>query len=281
MATFANADETLEILMTDRGETVAIAVGDSETYEMDIEFQIELGSLGSGAWRTLILFNTEDADDTFDYVTTGVAENLRLWLSRDGGGSATVTLTDTSDLIKKTITDGRGNNLALFRQSGMTVPGTLTVDGATTLTGNTTLPAGVVRTSGSIVAHVASALTLTEPLHAGRIVVTNIAATTTITLPLATGTGNVYTIYTSVVSTPADHIYICAGSDVMNGTVGVSSDIAGVMESAQLTDTTLTMNGTGGGGLAGSVVIFTDVASAVWWVSGAVVSTGTETTIFS
>ncbi len=262
MADFTDVGNTLVINMSDRGETVAGAI--SGTYVQTILFQIEQGSPNSGSWMTIDTFNTVDGTEAFNYVTKTYGETLRFLLSADTSGTAAVTLTDTSDLVKKTITDGRGNLLAEFKQSGLKLYGGLQRTGA-----------------GYIVALTAATLTLSPALHAGRIVVTNRAATLTITLPPATGTGNVYTIYTALVSTPADHIYQAAGSDVFNGTVGVSTDIAGVMESAQLTDSTITLNGTTAGGLAGSVVHFVDVASAVWWVSGAVVSSGSESTIFS
>ena len=133
MATFANVGESLELLTADRGEDVLVTIAD--TYEMDIDLQRELGSFGSGAWQTVKRYDEEDATVSDTYVTKRVDENLRLFLARDGGGSATVTLTSSSDLIKKIFTDGVGNNLMTLRQSGATIDGTLTVDGATTLTG--------------------------------------------------------------------------------------------------------------------------------------------------
>ena len=260
MASFTADGNTLELLTNDRGESVVGAI--SGTYVMVIKFQIELGSLGSGAWQTLQTFNTTDGTEAFTYVTVGYSENLRLIVDEDTSGTATVTLTNTSDLVKRVVTDGRGNTLWSYRQSGVEQN------------------AGYLKTSGTIVTLSAATLTLAPELHAGRIVVTALAATLTITLPLATGTGNVYTIYTSITAT-GDHIYAAAGSDVLNGVVGVSTDIAGVMESAQVTDSTLTMNGTTSGGLAGSCIVFTDVATAVWMVGGSSVSSGSESTLFS
>lgn len=260
MASFTGVGDTLELFVPDRGETIAVAI--SGTYDMSIELQRELGSRGSGAWVPIRAWSTANATVAFDYVTVGYDENIRLIVMVDTSGTATVTLTDTSDLVKRTITDGRGNILAIFRQSGLELHG------------------GLQRTSGGIVTLAAATLTLTAALHAGKVVVTALADTLTITLPAATGSGNVYTIYTSITAT-GDHIYSAAGSDVLNGVVGVSTDIAGVMESAQVTDTGMLMNGTTKGGLAGSCVVFTDVAAAVWWVSGAVVSSGSEATVFT
>ena len=261
MATFDTVDDVLELQTADRGETVAIAI--SGTYVMVIELQKELGSVGSGAWQTIKLWNTTDATVAYDHITTEVDENLRLFLRTDTSGSATVTLTETSDLMKKLITDGRGNKLMEFRQSGVGFYG------------------GQRHVSGGIVTLAASTLSLTAALHAGRIVVTAQAATLTVTLPDATGSGDVYTLFTSILAT-GDHIYKVANSgDSFGGGVTIATDIAGVVEPAVAGDDTLTMNGTTTGGLLGSWVRFTDVTAALWMIEGNLTSSGAESTCFS
>ena len=140
MASFTTVNDTLELFVPDKGETIAVAI--SGTYDQTIDLQLELGSKGSGAWQTVKQFNTEDETEAFDYITKSIGENLRLLLRADGGGTATVTLTDTSDRLIKSFKDPIGNSLLDLRQSGGTFPGDLTIDGLSSLEGNV-LSAGV------------------------------------------------------------------------------------------------------------------------------------------
>ena len=140
MASFTTVNDVLELFVPDKGETIAVAI--SGTYDQTIDLQLELGSKGSGAWQTVKQFNTEDETEAFDYITKSIGENLRLLLRADGGGTATVTLTDTSDRLIKSFKDPIGNSLLDLRQSGGTFPGDLTIDGLSSLEGNV-LSAGV------------------------------------------------------------------------------------------------------------------------------------------
>ncbi len=112
--------------------------------------------------------------------------------------------------------------------------------------------------------------------HVGKAINLSAAAGMTATLPLATGSGEELDIHVVTTVTSNDYIITGAGSDVLNGAVTVATDIAGVTCPAAVTDTTLTMNGSTTGGLAGSHVTCRDVASGVWHVSGVLVSTGVE-----
>ena len=134
MASFTTVNDTLELFVTDKGETIAVAI--SGTYDQIIDLQLELGSKGSGAWRTVKQFNTENETEAFDYITKSIGENLRMLLRADGGGTAVVTLTDTSDKLIRSFKDPVGNSLLDLRQSGATIPGELTVDGLSSLEGN-------------------------------------------------------------------------------------------------------------------------------------------------
>ena len=140
MASFTTVNDVLELFVPAKGETIAVAI--SGTYDQTIDLQLELGSKGSGAWQTVKQFNTEDETEAFDYITKSIGENLRLLLRADGGGTATVTLTDTSDRLIKSFKDPIGNSLLDLRQSGGTFPGDLTIDGLSSLEGNV-LSAGV------------------------------------------------------------------------------------------------------------------------------------------
>lgn len=124
--------------------------------------------------------------------------------------------------------------------------------------------------------------TLDRKTHAGTTVVVNAAAGLTVTLPAAAGTGDEYTIFvgTTVTSNSAI-IQVANSSDIMQGVLGVASDIAGVTCPTTTTSDTITMNGTTTGGIKGSYVILRDVATNVWEVAGALVSSGTEASPFS
>ena len=120
MADFTTVADTLELFVPDKDETIAIAI--SGTYDQVIDFQLELGSRGSGAWQTIRTFDTEDNTEAEDYRTKSIGENLRLLLRTDAGGTAVVTLTDTSDKIVRVFKDAVGNTLLALRQSGAELP---------------------------------------------------------------------------------------------------------------------------------------------------------------
>lgn len=131
-----------------------------------------------------------------------------------------------------------------------------------------------------VVSFTAASLTLTEAGHAGQTVVSDLAATQAITLPAATGTGNTYKVYVKTTKT-GDLTITAAGSDVINGAVGMSTDAAGVTILAGAAVTTITLNGGTTGGVRGSFIELQDVASGIWSVRGMLVSTGAEATPFS
>src|SRR6266567_8818921 len=63
-----------------------------------------------------------------------------------------------------------------------------------------------------------STLTLTAALHAGKVINLDTAAGTTVTLPAATGTGNVYRFVVTVLATSNSHIVkVANASDAMQG----------------------------------------------------------------
>lgn len=118
--------------------------------------------------------------------------------------------------------------------------------------------------------------------QAGANVVLAAAAGLTVTLPAATGTGDVYTIIVGTTVTSNSYIVkVANASDVMMGTLDVSSDIAGVTCPTTSTSDTITMNGTTTGGILGSRIVLTDIAANKWGVTGGLVSSSTEATPFS
>lgn len=132
-----------------------------------------------------------------------------------------------------------------------------------------------------VVEFTGSTLSLTAAGYAGQTVVSNLAAAQTITLPAASGSGNIYRIFVKTTKTGNLVIQVASSSDIMQGAVGMTTDAAGVTIPTASTSDTLTMNGSTTGGLAGSQVVLQDVASGVWAVSGFLVSSGAEATPFS
>lgn len=124
----------------------------------------------------------------------------------------------------------------------------------------------------------ASTVTLTAAAHAGKLVTLNRAAGIAVTLPAATGTGNVYRLRVdTAVTSNTTTIKVASASDTMIGHVLSTLAAGGTTfgESAGGTDDTITMNGTTLGGLIGSYIELVDTASTVWDVRGLLAGSGT------
>ena len=128
---------------------------------------------------------------------------------------------------------------------------------------------------------VTAATTLNADAYAGRTVNLNSATGRIITLPAATGSGATFTIFVGTTVTSGSHVIRAAGADIIQGTLAVTTDAAGVVAPTAADSDTITMNGSTTGGLRGSLVELQDIASGVWSVRGGLVSTGTEATPFS
>lgn len=164
-----------------------------------------------------------------------------------------------------------------FNQSG-TIRTLATLTGTQTLTNKTltsptlttptinnpglTGPAPVAFSSGT-------SLALTQALHANRVVfVTDVAAA--YTLPLATGTGDKYTIVLGATITGASTIKVANASDTFVGVAILFTVTTGaaIGFAAAATDDTVDLLGTANttGGIIGAVYEFVDVASGKWAV---------------
>ena len=129
---------------------------------------------------------------------------------------------------------------------------------------------------------ITAATSLKRAVNAGTVTVLDSATGRIITLPASTGKGDVYTVYVKTTVSSGSHVVQVANStDVINGGVAISTDIAGVTMLASATSDTITMNGSTTGGLAGSWVRLTDVVAGFWYLEGFLVSTGAEATPFS
>lgn len=129
---------------------------------------------------------------------------------------------------------------------------------------------------------VTASTTLRSEVHGGTTVVVNAAAGATLTLPASDGKGTTFTIFVGTTITSNNLIIqVANATDIMQGVIGIATDAAGVTCPTAATSDTITMNGSTTGGVKGSYVVLTDVASGVWEVSGGLVSTGAEATPFS
>lgn len=128
-------------------------------------------------------------------------------------------------------------------------------------------------TFGSV--NLTAATTLNAGLHEGLQVCMNSATGFTITLPAATGTGNYFDILVTTTVTSGSHVVKTGGSDVLVGSVAVSSTATSTSTGCQSTNSTITMNGSTAGGLKGSQLHFIDIGSGVWYVDANLVASGT------
>jgi hypothetical protein len=123
-----------------------------------------------------------------------------------------------------------------------------------------------------------NAVTLTRANAAGKTVLLNDLAGVTVTLPAATGGGDIYRVLSTVIPTSnSDIIQVANASDTMVGIVNTlddTSDNSGAFVVSG-TDDTITMNRTTTGGNAiGEWFEFEDIAANLWLVRGQTYSTG-------
>ena len=136
----------------------------------------------------------------------------------------------------------------------------------------------------------AATLTVDPTSHAGRVITLNRAAGIAVTLPAATGTGNVYTFVVGTTFTSDATIKVASASDYMIGTALLFQDggdttvgfatantgtVATESDTVDLFDTSNTT-----GGIKGARVELTDIASAIWHVHYVSDAAGTEATPF-
>lgn len=154
---------------------------------------------------------------------------------------------------------------------------------STTFSGPVTATNGFITGSGSLVSVTADA-TMTSASNAGRTMVLDVASGATVTLPAASGTGNIYKFFVKTTVTSNSYkIQVANGNDTMAGVAIVANDSdnsASIFETAATSDT-ITLNGTTTGGILGGTVEIQDVASNVFSVVARGAATGSEATPFS
>lgn len=152
---------------------------------------------------------------------------------------------------------------------------------STTFSGPVTSTAGFITGAGVNSTVTASTLTVTAADYNGQTINLSRAAGITVTLPAATGSNAVYRFVVSTTVTSNSYkIQVANSTDVMNGIINVSGATGTPFGTLPASDT-ITMNGSTSGGLAGSVVTVTDIASGIFEVSGALIGSGVVVTPFS
>lgn len=150
----------------------------------------------------------------------------------------------------------------------------------TTFSGPVRSLAGFITGTDGVSTVTASTLAVTSDYN-GQVINLSRAAGITVTLPAATGSNAVYTFEVATTVTSNSYkIQVANSTDVMNGLSSVGGTTGAVFSTLPASDT-ITMNGSTTGGLAGSYVQVTDIASGVFLVQASLVGSGTPATPFS
>ena len=135
-----------------------------------------------------------------------------------------------------------------------------------------------------LVSVTAATLTLTAEQHAGKTMVLNRAAGSTVTLPAPTGTGNIYRFVVGTTVTSNDYgIDAAAATQLFKGTATVYQDggSTALHFEAGAADHEFNMNGTTTGGIIGDLIEFQDISATHWQVNAVISATGAEATPFA
>jgi len=151
----------------------------------------------------------------------------------------------------------------------------------TTFSGPVTSTNGFITGTGVNSTVTAATLAVTADAYNGQTINLSRAAGIVVTLPAATGTNAVYKfVVTTAVTTNNYIIQVANATDTMNGLASVAATTGSVFSTLPASDT-ITMSGTTTGGLIGSFVQITDVATGEFLVTAALVGSGSPATPFS
>lgn len=139
---------------------------------------------------------------------------------------------------------------------------------------------------GARVVAAGATLSVTAALHGDKIIALDTAAGSICTLPVATGSGNVYTFITKALATSNSHIIkVADASGLMAGVIvtGDNADGSATAFATTATSDTITLNRTTTGSvrIGGDRIVLTDIATNVYSVSGVCIGTGGEASPFS
>ena len=154
---------------------------------------------------------------------------------------------------------------------------------STTFSGPVTSTNGFISGSGSVVT-LSSDTTLTSGSHAGRVMLLDKDSGATITLPAASGSGNVYKFFVKTTITSNNYvIQVASSDDTMSGIAVVANDTndeASIFETLAASDT-ITLDGSTKGGILGGIIELQDLYSGKYSVKIHQSATGSEATPFS
>jgi hypothetical protein len=128
---------------------------------------------------------------------------------------------------------------------------------------------------------ITAATSLKRNVHKGALLVLDSTTGRILTLPASTGKGDEYMVYIPTTVSSGDHVVAALTTDIIQGSVAIASDIAGVTCPTTATSDKITMNGGTSGGAAGSFLRLVDAKAGQWMVSGTLCSVGAEATPFS
>lgn len=153
--------------------------------------------------------------------------------------------------------------------------------GQTTFSGPVKSNAGFITGTDAVSAAVTAATLTVDSSYNGYIIPLSRAAGVTVTLPAATGTLAKYTFrVNTTVTSNSDIIKVANATDIMQGSAVITASTPGAFYTTATSDT-VTMNGSTTGGLAGSYVELTDIATGFWSVRAILVGSGSVATPFS
>lgn len=130
---------------------------------------------------------------------------------------------------------------------------------------------------------ITSATALTNALHNRKTLVSTNTTGVAITLPAATGSGDVYELNFGATIASGSQTLVVTGNDTFFGTV-LTLDGDGVPANAWSPvagDNRMTFDGSTRGGVKGDRIMVKDIALDVWQVSGTLQESATEATPFS
>jgi hypothetical protein len=140
---------------------------------------------------------------------------------------------------------------------------------------------GVVETTATL-------LTVTAASHSGKVV--NLAGTpVTVTLPAATGTGNIYRFAIGITTTATSSVIKVANTfDILRGVVHVmtsatTTNVAAIVAAFKTTatDDTMSMQGTTQGGILGDFIEIIDIKTSIFQINARTQASGAYATPFS
>lgn len=126
-----------------------------------------------------------------------------------------------------------------------------------------------------------AATTLDRNRHKDTLLILDNGTGFTTTLPASTGKGDTYRFYVKTTVTSGAMVVAALTTDIIQGAVGLASDVAGVTCPTTATSDYITMNGSTTGGVLGSYFELRDVLSGTWMITGTLVSSGSEATPFA